>query len=354
MSIEKKLFDKLPDGTEVTSYTLSGGSGVSVRILDFGCIIANLWVKDKNGNTADVVCGYDNLNGYLNAGGYQGAIIGRVANRIKGGRFILDGTEYSLSLNDAPRPNSLHGGDIGFNKRLWNVKVVSDGEEPEIELSYLSPDLEENYPGNLRVKCIYKLTKDAGLFIRYIAETDKTTIVNITNHSYFNLAGYASGSIKEQIMWVDADRILENDENLIPTGNFINIMGTAYDFNSPKKIGRDFNSDPAMDAQSGGYDNSFILRNSDGVTVKLSASLEDPVSGRKMEVWTNQPCIGIYTANMIDENDLPFKGGVGQKKNCAVCLETQKMPDAVNHEGFDNTILHPGEVYDYTTIYKFV
>lgn len=354
MSIEKKHFGKLPDGTEVTAYTLSNCSGLSAKILDLGCIITNLWVKDKDGNTADVVCGYDDLFGYLNAGGYQGALIGRVANRIKNGRFTLEGTEYSLSINDAPRPNSLHGGDIGFNKRMWNVQILSDGDEPEIELTYLSPDLEENYPGNLLVKCIYKLTRDNGISIRYIATTDKTTIVNITNHSYFNLGGFSSGSIKEQIMWVDSDRILENDENLIPTGNFINITGTAYDFNIPKKIGRDFNTDPSMTVQNGGYDNCFILKNSNGKNIRLSASLEDPSSGRKMEVFTNQPCIGIYTANMIDENDPPFKGGVVQKKYCAVCFETQKMPDAINHEGFDNTVLHPGEIYDYTTVYRFV
>ncbi len=354
MSIEAKLFDKLPDGRKVTAYTLANSTGVSARILDYGCIIANLWVEDKDGNIADVVCGYDDMYGYLNAGGYQGAIVGRVANRINGGKFTLDGTEYSLALNDAPRPNSLHGGNVGFNARIWNVKVISYGDEPELELSYLSPDMEENYPGNLIIKCIYKLTNDAGLSIRYIAETDKTTIINITNHSYFNLAGYDFGSVKEQIAWLNADRILENDGNLIPTGKFVDVDGTAYDFRIPKAIGRDFNSEPSMDVNCGGYDNCFIFNDTDGENVKLCASLEDPASGRKMEIWTNQPCVGFYTANMIDENDPPFKGGVGQKVNCAACFETQKMPDAINHTEFDNTILRPGDVYDYTTVYKFV
>ena len=354
MSIDVKLFDRLPDGREVTVYTLANSTGVLARILDFGCIIANLWVKDANGNVADVVCGYDDINSYIVAGGYQGAIVGRVANRIKEGKFTLDGVDYQLALNDDPRPNSLHGGNVGFNKRIWNAQIISDGEEPELELSYLSPDGEENFPGNLSIKCIYKLTKDAGLSIRYVATTDKTTIINITNHSYFNLAGYETSNIKEHILWLDADKRIEGDDNLIPTGNFISIEGTAYDFRTPKVVGKDFFSEPSMEVQGGGYDNNFIFINSDCKTVKHRATLEDPKSGRKMEMWTNQPCVGVYTANMIDEDDPPFKGGVGQKIHCAICLETQKMPDAINHEGFDNTVLRPGEIYDFTTIYKFV
>ena len=354
MSIEVKLFDTLPDGRAVTAYTLANDTGVSARILDYGCIIANLWVKDKEGNVADVVCGYDDISGYLAGGGYQGAIVGRVANRIGNGKFTLDGVDYTLTLNDEPRPNSLHGGAAGFDSKLWDVAVISDGAEPEIELSYLSCDMEENYPGNLSVKCTYKLTSDGALSIRYVATTDKATIVNITNHSYFNMAGYDSCNIKNNIAWLNADRILENDENLLPTGNFIDVTGTAYDFREPKAIGREFNSEPSMDVNCGGYDNNFIFNDTDGKTVKLCAYLHDPESGRKMEVWTNQPCVGFYTANMIDENDPSFKGGVGQKVNCAVCFETQKMPDAINHDNFDNVVLRPGETYDYTTIYKFV
>lgn len=353
MSIEINKFGTLPDGTDVTAYTLANSSSVSARILDYGCIIVNLWVKDSAGNIADVVCGYDDIDGYLAGGGYQGAIVGRVANRIKDGKFTLDGVEYTLALNDLPRPHSLHGGKVGFDSRMWNVKVISDGDEPEIELSYLSPDMEENYPGNLNIKCYYKLTTDGGFAIRYIANTDKPTIINITNHSYFNLAGYDSGCIKDQIMWINADKILENDENLTPTGNYIDVTGTAYDFRTPKAVGRDFNSEPSMNVNCGGYDNSFVLNNT-GDDVALAASLEEPVSGRKMQVFTNQPCIGIYTANMINETDPPFKGVVGQRVNCAVCFETQKMPDAINHPNFNNTVLRPGETYDYTTVYKFV
>ena len=354
MGIEVKIFGKLPDGRELKAYTLSNGTGVSARILDYGCIITNLWAPDKNGNIADVVCGYDDLDGYINGGGYQGAIVGRVANRIKNGKFTLDGIDYQLAINDLPRPNSLHGGTVGFDKKIWDVNIVSDGDEPEIELSYFSPDMEENYPGNLSIKCCYKLTKDSALAIRYIATTDKATIINITNHSYFNLAGYNSGTVKEQILWLDADKILESDEDLNPTGKFIDVTGTAYDFREAKPIGRDFDSEPSMVKQGGGYDNNFVFINSDCKTVKHRATLEDPSSGRKLELWTNQPCVGIYTANMINEDDPMFKGGVAQQKNCAVCLETQKMPDAINHQGFDDTILRPGETYDFTTIFKFV
>jgi len=212
--------------------------------------------------------------------------------------------------------------------------------------------MEENYPGTLTTFVTYKLTSDGGLSIRYEATTDKDTIINLTNHSYFNLAGCGNGTIKNQIMWIDADKINEQDFELIPTGRFINVKGTAYDFNEPKTIGRDFDSESSMEIQHGGYDNNFIVNNYD-CTVKLIATLENPENGIKMSVLTNQPCVQIYTSNMIDENDLPFKGGKPQKKNCAVCFETQHMPDSINHPNFTNTILKPGEKYDFTTVYKF-
>ena len=349
--ITKKLFDHTADGREVYAYTLENGTCVSARIINFGGTIVNLWVKDAAGNTADVICGFDDMYGYENAGGYQGAIIGRVCNRIHDSRYTLDGVDYELFANDGP--NSAHGGKIGFNKHIWDAKIISEGDEPELELTYVSPDMEENYPGTLTVKTYYKLTCDAGLSIRFVAETDKPTIVNLTNHAYYNLAGYESGTILDQVMWIDSDKINEQDVELIPTGNFVNVEGTAYDFRSAKAIGRDFNSEPSMSIQNGGYDNNYIINGADGKTVKLCATLTEPVSGRKMEVYTNQPCVQVYTSNMINENDLPFKGGVRQLKNCAVCFETQKMPDSINHPGFTETVLRPGEVYDFTSIYKF-
>ena len=348
--IEKKSFGHAPDGREVFAYTLSNGSHVKAVISDFGGTVVKLLVKDKDGREVDVVCGFDTVDGYINAGGYQGAIIGRVCNRIHNCRYTLNGVEYTLFANDGN--NSAHGGKIGFNKRVWDVVSCDDGEEPALILKYVSPDMEENYPGTLTTTVTYKLVKDGGLSIRYEAETNKDTIINLTNHSYFNLAGCGVGTIKDQVMWIDADKINEQDYELIPTGNFINVKGTAYDFNTPKPIGRDFDSEPSMDIQHGGYDNNYIVNNYDG-TVKLIATLENPLNGIKMNVLTNQPCVQIYTSNMIDENDLPFKGGMPQRKNCAVCFETQHMPDSINHPNFTNTILKPGEKYDFTTIYKF-
>lgn len=348
--ITKKSFGFLPDGTEVFSYILENASGVSAEIADFGGTIVRLLVNDKDGMPVDVVCGFDNVDGYLTAGGYQGALIGRVCNRIHDCKYTLNGVEYTLFANDGN--NSAHGGEIGFNKRVWEVIDTVDGEEPTLVLRYVSPDMEENYPGTLTTIVTYKLVKEGGISIRYEATTDKDTIINLTNHAYFNLAGCGNGTIKDQIMWIDADKINEHDVELIPTGNFINVKGTAYDFNEPKAIGRDFNSEPSMDIQHGGYDNNFIINNYDG-TVKLCATLEEPTNHIKMNVYTNQPCVQIYTSNMINEEDIPFKYNKPQKKNCAVCFETQHMPDAINHPNFTNTVLKPGEKYDFTTVYSF-
>lgn len=348
--ITKKSFGFLADGTEVFSYILSNESGVSAEIADFGGTIVRLLVNDKNGNPVDVVCGFDNVDGYLTAGGYQGALIGRVCNRIHDCKYTLNGVEYTLFANDGN--NSAHGGEIGFNKRVWEVIDTVDGAEPALVLRYVSPDMEENYPGTLTTIVTYTLVKEGGISIRYEATTDKDTIINLTNHAYFNLAGCGNGTIKDQIMWIDADKINEQDFELIPTGNFINVKGTAYDFNEPKAIGRDFNSEPSMDIQHGGYDNNFIINNYNG-EIKLCATLEEKNNGIKMNVLTNQPCVQIYTSNMINEEDIPFKGNKPQKKNCAVCFETQHMPDSINHPNFTNTVLKPGEKYDFTTIYTF-
>ena len=348
--ITKKSFGFLEDGREVFTYTLENASGVRADISDFGATVVRLIAENAKGEEVDVVCGFDSVDGYLNASGYQGAVIGRVCNRIHNSKFTLNGVEYSLYANDGK--NSAHGGKIGFNKRVWNVISALDGDEPALVLEYVSPDMEENYPGTLTTRVTYTLVKEGGLSMRYEATCDRDTIINLTNHCYFNLAGCGNGTIKEQVMWIDADKINEQDYELIPTGNFINVEGTAYDFNTPKPIGRDFNSEPSMDIQHGGYDNNYIVNNYDG-TVKLIATLDETAGGLRMSVYTNQPCVQVYTSNMIDENDIPFKSGKPQKKNCAVCFETQHMPDAINHPNFTNTVLKPGEKYDFTTVYTF-
>ncbi|MBQ7669546.1 MAG: galactose mutarotase [Clostridia bacterium] len=347
--IEKKYFGKTPEGREVYTYTLNNGSGVVPVISDLGGTIVNLFVKDKNGAVTDVVCGFDKAEDYFTAYGYQGAIIGRVCNRICNSKYTLNGVEYTLYANDGP--HSAHGGKVGFNKRVWDVIETSDGEEPFIVLKYVSPDMEENFPGNLTVYVTYTLIREGGISIRYEAETDKDTLINLTNHSYFNLGGCGSGSIKDHILWVNSDKINEQDYEYIPTGNFTNVAGTVYDFNKPKPVGRDFDSKD-MDKQLGGYDNNYIVKNYDG-SIKLVATLENPLNNIKLSVLTNQPCVQVYTSNLIVEEDIPFKGGKPQKKRCAVCFETQHMPDSINHPNFTNTVLKPGEKYDFTTIYKF-
>lgn len=348
--ITKELFGNLPCGCEVFAYTLSNASIASVCILNYGGIVKNIWVKDKSGVPADVVCGYDNIEAYLNAGGYQGALIGRTGNRIAKGKFTLDGKDYQLYCNDGN--NSLHGGKKGFNTKLWNVVEAGTDDEPELILTITSPDGEENYPGTLEVKVTYTLTSDAGLKIHYEATTDKATIISMTNHAYFNLGGYASGCINDQLLWLAADRINSIDDELIPDGKLIDVTGTPYDFRTEKPIGKDFDAEEHMLKTFGGYDHNFCFENFDG-KFALRGSVTDPKSGRKVNLYTDQPCIQIYTGNMVNPDDFPFKGNVKQYKHCAVCLETQAMPDSINHSDFTNTVLRPGEKYDTTTMFVF-
>ena len=348
--ITKTLFGNLPCGCEVYAYTLTNKSITSACILNYGGIIKNLWVEDKNGVKADVVCGYDCIEGYLTAGGYQGALIGRIGNRIAKGKFTLDGVEYQLTCNDGN--NTLHGGKFGFNSKIWGVEEAGTEEEPALVLTYVSPDGEENYPGTLTVKVTYTLTADAGLSIHYEATTDKATIVNLTNHAYFNMGGFDSGVIDSQLLWLDCDKINSIDSELIPDGELVDVTGTCYDFRNTMALGTGFAGDHPMMKEFGGYDNNFCFANPDG-KIQLRGSLTDPKSGRKLNMYTDQPCVQIYTANMINVNDHPFKGDVKQYRHCACCLETQCMPDSINHPNFTNVVLRPGEKYDTTTVYKF-
>ena len=348
--ITKALFGKLPCGCEVYAYTLTNASITSACILNYGGIIKNIWVKDKNGAAADVVCGFDTIDGYLTSGGYQGALIGRIGNRIAKGKFTLDGKEYQLYCNDGN--NSLHGGKRGFNTKIWKVEESGTAEEPALVLTTTSPDGEENYPGTLDVKVTYTLTKDAGLSIHYEATTDKATIISMTNHAYYNLGGVGSGVIDDQILWLDADRINKIDDELIPDGTLMDVTGTPYDFRTAKAIGADFGADEHMLKTFGGYDHNFCFAGFDG-KIALRGKITDPKSGRKVSLYTDQPCVQIYTGNMVNPDDPAFKGGVKQYKHCAVCLETQAMPDSINHPNFTNTVLRPGEKYDTTTLYVF-
>ena len=350
MAITKKSFGKKPCGCPVDAYVLENESCLSVQILNLGGIITNMWVKNAAGETADVICGFDNVDAYLTSGGYQGALIGRVGNRIGGGKFTLDGKEYSLFCNDGP--NSLHGGKDGFNAKFWDVEE-QDGKEPALILTYVSKDGEEGYPGTLTVKVTYKLLEKGALSIHYEAVSDKNTIISMTNHAYFNLGGYESGVVDGHMLWLDCDRINAVDSNLLPDGNFVDVTGTPYDFRSEKKLGDGFVDPYPMMQEFGGYDNNFMFA---GETkgIVLRGILKDPKSGRTMKMFTDQPCVQIYTANMINTKDPAFKNGVKQYKHCGVCMETQAMPNAINLPAFaDGMILKAGEKYDTTTIYQF-
>ena len=350
MSIKKKLFGTLEDGREVYSYTLRNTNGMKVKILSYGGTIAQIKVPDRNGCFTDVVGGYDCIDSYVKGDGYQGALIGRWGNRIAKGKFTLEGKEYNLFINNGE--NHLHGGELGFNAKLWDV-TEKDGDEPELALHILSPDGDEGYPGNLDLTVTYKLSNKNGLSIRYKATTDKTTVLNLTNHTYFNLAGYASGSVHPQTLWLDADSYLPTDKGLIPTGERRSVEGTPFDFRTPKTVGQDINADCEDLVIAGGYDHCLNFTGGETKEPVKRAELYDSVSGRFMEVYTNQPCVQLYSGNFLNNEKFPFKGGYKQSPQTLMCLETQKMPDSVNHCNFTNCVLRPDEVYDYTTEYRF-
>lgn len=347
--ITKELFGKLNDGREVYAYTMKNSCGASVKIMNLGATIISINVPDKNGVLADVVCGYDDVNSYLTNSGYQGAIIGRYGNRIHNSCFTLDGKEYKLYNNEGS--NHLHGGKEGFDKKIWTAKSWEIGNIMYIEFSYLSVDNEEGYPGNLSVKILYSFDSENVFSINYKATTDKKTVLNLTNHAYFNLGGYNSGRIENHSLWIDADYVSVVDEKLIPTGEIISVENTPFDFRKEKLVGKDIEAEDTLLRYGQGYDHNFVL-NSDG-TIKHIATLKDTISERVMKVYTNQTCVQIYCANCINEEESPFKNGVTQKKRCAVCLETQHSPDSPNHSEFPSTELNPGELYDYTTVFKF-
>ncbi len=348
--IEKHFFGRLESGEVVSAYTLINQNGMSVKISDYGGTVLQLMAPDKNGRFTDVVGGYDNLYDYRHATGYQGALIGRIGNRICEGKFTLEGKEYSLYQNN--NGNHLHGGKVGFDKRVWTVETL-DGIEPSLVLGYVSPDGEEGYPGTLTVTVTYTLTSENALSIHYEATTDQKTIVNLTNHTYFNLGGYASGTVREHTLWLDADSYVKTDDKLIPTGELASVEGTPFDFRTEKKVGRDLDEAHPDLLKAGGYDHCFNFTGGEDGEVKLRAILKDEKSGRVMKMYTSQPCVQLYTGNFLKDDGYPFKGGHVKYKQMALCLETQRMPDSINHESFTNVVLDVGEKYDYTTVYAF-
>ncbi len=348
--ITKHFFGTMDDDRDVYSYLLKSDAGMSVRICEFGGAIMELFVPDRLGRMTDVVAGYDSLRDYVLAPGYLGALVGRVCNRISKGKFRLNGKEYQIYKNN--NGNSLHGGKVGFSHKIWDVKA-EDGEEPRLVLSLVSPDGDENYPGTLSVTVTYTLLRSNALAIHYEATTDKKTVVNLTNHAYFNLGGYSSGKIFDHVLQMDADKYIPTDENLIPTGEIRSVKGTPFDFREPKTIGQDFDLEHPDMKLAGGFDHCLCFTGGETKTPVLRIEAYEPNSGRLMQVYTNQPCVQFYTGNFMWEIEAPLKGGCPASVQTAFCLETQKMPDAINHSNFDNVVLNPGEKYDYTTIYQF-
>jgi aldose 1-epimerase len=348
-SIEhKKAIGKTRDGEEVDLFVLGNAAGCKAKVLTYGALLMELDVPDRDGKLADVVLGFDNLEGYLGNRPFFGCTVGRVANRIAGARFALDGKEYKLAANDGG--NSLHGGVKGFDKVVWQVtEAGSGGGKAFVRMSYRSKDGEEGYPGNLSCRVTYTLTDDNELRIDYRATTDRPTPVNLTNHSYFNLAGQASGDILNHELTLYADRYTPADGKLIPTGEIKPVRGTPLDFTKPEKIGARIGELKAV--PGGGYDHNFVL-NSGGKKLALAAKVYEPKTGRVMETYTTEPAVQLYTGNFLD-GTVKGKGGVAYKKYQALCLEAQHYPDSVHHPEFPSIILKPGETYTQTTVYKF-
>ncbi len=350
MSVKKTEFGTLSDGRTVNMFTIENKSGMSVSLIDYGATIVKLQVPDRERNFADVVCGYDDILSYENADGYQGATVGRVANRIGKGHLTVDNSTYELYLNNGE--NHLHGGKIGFDKKLW--EAFTPYKIPNtVVMKYVSDRTEENYPGKLTVKVTYTLTEKNVFSIHYEAVTDKKTVVNLTNHSYFNLAGYDSGSVLDHTLTVDGDTYLPTDEGLIPTGEIKNVEGTAFDFQNSKKIGENFFDNDKDLKIAGGYDHCFNFTGGSTKGLCYRAVLYDEKSGRKMKFVTDYPSVQIYTGNFMDNEKYPFKNNVPQGKQNAICLEAQYKPDSVNHDNFDDITLCAGEVYNKSIILEF-
>jgi aldose 1-epimerase len=343
--VVKAEFGKLPDGTDIQSYTLFNSRGARAKVITYGATLTELYMPDRHGKMGDVVLGFDDLQGYLGDEPYFGATIGRYANRIAKGKFTLDGKEYQLAINNGP--NSLHGGKIGFNRRVWKAEELKERDGAAVRFTYLSKDGEEDYPGNLHVSVTYTLTNTDELKLQYSAETDKDTVLNLTNHSYFNLSGTDTGTILKYVLYLNADKYTPVDSTLIPTGAIESVAGTPLDFRKPTEIGARIGEIKGI----GGYDHNFVLNGKPG-TLRLAARVTDPESGREIEVLTTQPGVQFYSAIGLN-GSIKGKGGVGYEKYGAICLETQHFPDSPNHPNFPSTELKPGERFRSETIYKF-
>ena len=351
LKIDKQSFGKTTDGQEVFLYTLKNASGMEVKITNYGGTIQSIRVPDHDKKFDDVVLGFENVEGYQQPKNtsYFGALIGRYGNRVAKGEFQLSGKLYHLPTNDGP--NTLHGGLKGFNAKVWDARPMHTVDGPALELRYLSKDGEEGFPGNLSVTVRYTLDKKNGLHIDYSATTDAQTVLNLTNHSYFNLSGAGQPSILKDRLTLDADHYTPVDDTLIPTGKVEDVGGTPFDFRHGVEIGSRINKDDEQLKLGKGYDHNFVLNRKGDLSV-VAAKVEDPASGRVLEVYTDQPGIQFYTGNFLDGS---VSGGIGGAYvyRSALCLETQHYPDSPNHANFPTAVLEPGQTFHSTTIFRF-
>jgi len=349
MAFEKEIFGQTKDGKTAYLYTVKNSNGVIAKFTDYGAILVSLYVPDKNGELKDVVLGYDNLEEYFKNSPNFGATIGRHGNRIGGAKFTLNGETYKLDKNDGN--NNLHGGFDGYHKRLWNAETYSDELGETIEFTYESPDLDQGFPGKLDISVKYTLIDDNSIIIEYNAVPDKDTVVNLTNHSYFNLAGHESGTILNQIAWIDSDEMTFADEESIPDGQIRKVEGTPMDFRTPKAVGKDIDADYDQLIWGKGFDHNWILK-TNSEEISLVASLYDEESGRYMEVYTDLPGIQFYAGNFLDGTE-NGKGGMKYQRRSGLCFETQYYPNAINVESFPQPVTKKGETYHTVTVYKF-
>ncbi len=341
------------DGEAVIAYTLSNANGMKMEVISYGGIVTKLYAPDRDGNMDDIVLGYDNVDSYVEATPYFGAIIGRVGNRIAHGKFVVDGKTYNLATNDEPGgiPCNLHGGVKGFDKVVWKAKPSLKNGEASLILTYTSADGEEGFPGNLDVKVVYTLTNDNEFVCEYKAATDKTTPVNLTNHSYFNLGGAGKGDILSHKLMLNADRYTPVNAGLIPTGELASVEGTPFDFREKTEIGANIDADNQQIKYGPGYDHNWVLnKEKEGMT--LAAKVYEPKTGRVMKIYTEEPGIQFYAGNFLDGTNIG-KGGIPYEFRTGFCLETQHFPDSPNQPDFESILLKPGEVYHTKTIHKF-
>lgn len=350
-SVHEERFGTTPDGDEVDRYTLDSGRGLTIRILTYGATLQSIEAPDRFGRSADVILGLETLEEYMTVSPYFGATIGRYANRIADATFTLDGQTYHIPANDGD--NALHGGTKGFDKRIWTAEDVSDKHAAAVAFTYVSPDGEMGFPGTLTTTVTFTVDRRNRMRIDYHATTDKPTVLNLTNHAYYNLAGEGRTSVYDHVMQVAADRYTPVDDTLIPTGALEPVRGTPFDFTRPKPIGADIRDGHEQQIIAHGYDHNFVLRSGptrDGL--HLAARVHEPRSGRRLTIWTDQPGVQVYSANFLDGS---FRGisGHAYRQGDSISLETQHFPDSPNQPDFPSTVLRPGQEFDSTTVYGF-